>query len=384
MNRKHILPLALVAALCHTPIVSVMAQSPIVLNPTTATAQDFIQTYAGEMVETTNQGYYVRQLSWFKQVDGTNAPIIAQGRAIFDQMPKVVQDEIIQEYALQGLDYKLFSQTAIDFLKPVINEQPQQQTDPDAPILNIPQEQTQPQTENEQPSTEDQQQAIEQQEKTEDSKTESHEQVNPEQVQNEAGIEDLASRFHIEDGYLVNSAILGTLETPQTEVQTPTDSHVDVINENDEVKSEETQNQSEPVADNVQEESVARMDNDAQAFLNTYCVENGMVIQQATKANYSQILGGFSAWNGLSQAQRSAINAYLTSAGSVRYQTLYRQANQVRLNVPVNTTSKGNVSTSTQTDLLLWSSVTIMSGAIAVVAIEDNKKQKIFNSLNLN
>ena len=135
MNRKHILPLALVAALCHTPIVSVMAQSPIVLNPATATAQDFIQAYAGEMVETTNQGYYIRQLSWFKQVDQTNAQIIAQGRAIFDQMPKVVQDEIIYEYKVQGLDYKTFSQSAIDYLKPVINEQPQQSQNPDAPIL---------------------------------------------------------------------------------------------------------------------------------------------------------------------------------------------------------------------------------------------------------
>ena len=384
MNRKHILPLALVAALCHTPIVSVMAQSPIVLNPATATAQDFIQAYAGEMVETTNQGYYIRQLSWFKQVDQTNAQIIAQGRAIFDQMPKGVQDEIIYEYQIQGLDYKTFSQSAIDYLKPVINEQPQQALDPNAPILNLPQQPTNPKPD--QP-TEDQQDTQETQEpstQTDSQSTDATEdQPVQESVADPSGIEDLASRFHIEDGYLVNSAIVGTLETPQTPSTTPTDLNLDVVQENDEVKSEETDHQSEQATTNVQEESVARMDNDAQAFLNTYCVENGMVITQATKANYSQILAGFSTWNSLSQAQRSSINSYLTAAGSVRYQTLYRQANQVRLNVPVNSTSKGNVSTSTQTDLLLWSSVTIMSGAIAVVAVEENKKQKIFNSLKM-
>lgn len=384
MNRKHILPLALVAALCHTPIVSVMAQSPIVLNPATATAQDFIQAYAGEMVETTNQGYYIRQLSWFKQVDQTNAQIIAQGRAIFDQMPKVVQDEIIYEYKVQGLDYKTFSQSAIDYLKPVINEQPQQSQNPDAPILNLPQQPTSPNLD--QP-TEDQQDTQEPQEPSEQTNSQStdatEDQPVQESVADPSGIEDLASRFHIEDGYLVNSAIVGTLETPQTPPTTATDSNLDVVQENDEVKSEETTNQSEQATSDVQEESVARMDNDAQAFLNTYCVEKGMVITQATKANYSQILAGFSTWNGLSQAQRSSINSYLTAAGSVRYQTLYRQANQVRLNVPVNSTSKGNVSTSTQTDLLLWSSVTIMSGAIAVVAVEENKKQKIFNSLKM-
>lgn len=385
MNRKHILPLALVAALCHTPIVSVMAQSPIVLNPATATAQDFIQTYAGEMVETTNQGYYIRQLSWFKQVDQTNAQIIAQGRAIFDQMPKEVQDEIIYEYKIQGLDYKTFSQSAIDYLKPVINEQPQQSLDPDAPILNLPQQPTSPNVD--QP-TEDQSNVSEPQQPNEQTDVENTDTTEDQIIQENvaspsAGIEDLASRFHIEDGYLVNSAIVGTLETPQALTTAPTDWNLDVVQENDEVKSEETNNQSEQATTDVQEESVARMDNDAQAFLNTYCVENGMVITQATKANYSKILAGFSTWNSLSQAQRSSINSYLTAAGSVRYQTLYRQANQVRLNVPVNSTSKGNVSTSTQTDLLLWSSATIMSGAIAVVAVEENKKQKIFNSLKM-
>lgn len=382
MNRKHLLPLALVAALCHTPIASVMAQSPVILNPATATAQDFIQAYAGVMVETTNQGYYIRQLSWFTQVDQTNAEIIAQGRAIFDQMSKTLQDEIIKEYALQGLDYKTFSQQAIDYLKPVINEQPQQSPDPDAPLLNLDQDQANQSTEQQAEDQETPQDVPTVQEPTPEDSVQVENNTIQENGADQSGIEDLASRFHIEDGYLVNSAILGTLETPQTE--TPNDSNVEVIKESEEVKSEETKNQPEQVVDNVQEESVARMDNDAQAFLNTYCVENGMVIQQVTKSNYSQILNGFSTWNGLSQAQRSSINAYLTAAGSVRYQTLYRQANQVRLNVPVNSTSKGNVSTSTQTDLLLWSSATIMSGAIAVVAVEENKKQKIFNSLKLN
>lgn len=386
MNRKHLLPLALVAALCHTPIVPVMAQSPVVLNPTTATAQDFIQAYAGKMVETENQGYYMRQLSWFTQIDDTNASIIATGRSVFDQMPATVQQEIVNEYAIQGLNYYTFSQSAIDFLNPVINEQPATPADPDAPILNVPQDQ--PLQEPQVPQTpQEQQPQVPQKPSTEEQKEEDSVEVEDHPIQENApqqpAIEDLSSQFYIQDGYLINSAIFGTLETPQKESVQPADSTVDVVKENDEVKTSESNDQASNES-TVQEQSTSRMDNDAQAFLNTYCVENGSVIRQATKENYNQILGGFSTWNALNQAQRSAINAYLTAAGSVRYQTLYRQANQVRLNVPVNDTSKGSVSTSTQTDLLLWSSATVMSAATAVIAIEENKKQKIFNSLKQN
>lgn len=385
MNRKHLLPLALATALCHTPVVPVMAQT-VILNPATTTADEFIQTYAGKMVETVSQGFYIRELSWFTYIDNTNAEIIATGRSVYDQMPLATQQAILNEYSLHGLNYILFSQSAIDYLTPVVNQQPAYD-DPNAPILNLPSEQAPIQTPVETPSDP----VISTPEENTDTPAPSETPVEGVtvveegtvgdnlQTENEIqpAIEDLSGRFHIEDGYLINSAIFGTLD-PDQPVADPV---IEVENETDEVTDEVETKEEEQVE--VEPESTSRMDNTAQAFLNTYCVVNGSVIKQADSSNYNQILGGFSTWNSLTQAQRSSINSYLTAAGSSRYQVLYRQANQVRLNLPVSGTSKGSVSTSTQSDALLWFSAALISGAVAIVAIESNKKQKALDALKL-
>lgn len=122
---------------------------------------------------------------------------------------------------------------------------------------------------------------------------------------------------------------------------------------------------------------------DADAFIDQYLYSGGQLITSATDANYKTLLGGGHSWNALDQASRSAVNAYLAANGSARFQTLYRQANEVRLGMSTNTgtttanTTGNGVQTSTQTQWTGYLSAAVLSGGVlAWCAMEEKRKKK--------
>lgn len=90
--------------------------------------------------------------------------------------------------------------------------------------------------------------------------------------------------------------------------------------------------------------SAPKTDTAADSFINRYCYQSGMLIRQASSANYQQLLNGYSSWHNLSVSSRAAVNNFLTSLGAPNYPTLYRQANRVRLGLPLVQSAAGNSS----------------------------------------
>lgn len=96
--------------------------------------------------------------------------------------------------------------------------------------------------------------------------------------------------------------------------------------------------QSPDSAQPVQQQSTAggeQTDPAADAFLERYVMVQGSLIRSVSQANYQQILNGLGNWEQLSAAQKQAVNSYLTAHSSQTFQQLYRQANLVRLGMPL-------------------------------------------------
>lgn len=103
----------------------------------------------------------------------------------------------------------------------------------------------------------------------------------------------------------------------------------------------------------------AKTDPQSDAFINSYCVFNGSLIARANRSNYQQILSGIRVWNTLSSTQKGWINTYLLNHAGIDFQTLYRQASQIRLGLPVTGTSlrpvyAPSVPTAATDDLSFW------------------------------
>ncbi len=103
----------------------------------------------------------------------------------------------------------------------------------------------------------------------------------------------------------------------------------------------------------------AKTDPQCDAFINRYCFFNGSLIARANRSNYQQLISGIRVWNDLSALQRGWINTYLLNHTGVNYQTLYRQASQIRLGLPVTSISQrpvvaGSVPTAATEDLSFW------------------------------
>lgn len=113
-------------------------------------------------------------------------------------------------------------------------------------------------------------------------------------------------------------------------------------------------------------QSGASIDTAATDFINRYCYQQGGLIRQASVASCQQILNGLSGWLQLSAASKSSVNVYLQNMGGTTFQTLYRQANQIRLGLPVSSTlipgrapqrqPGGSVATGAGEDFALWMS----------------------------
>lgn len=108
---------------------------------------------------------------------------------------------------------------------------------------------------------------------------------------------------------------------------------------------------------------------DAQAtqFLNRYCYQSGLLIRQASQSNYRQLLNAVNDWLNLSANSKTAVNSFLTSMGSQTFQTLYTQANRIRLGLPITQVPAGNqtsasVNTGVWQDPNVWLSGLLLSG----------------------
>lgn len=121
---------------------------------------------------------------------------------------------------------------------------------------------------------------------------------------------------------------------------------------------------------------------DADAFIDQYLYSGGQLITSVNEANYKTLLGGGHSWNALDQAQRSAVNSYLAANGSSRFQSLYRQANEVRLGMGSSsgssqTYSSNRVQTSTSTQFAGYLTAAVLAGGVlAWCAFEEKRRNK--------
>ena len=122
------------------------------------------------------------------------------------------------------------------------------------------------------------------------------------------------------------------------------------------------------------------LDTTGNDFVAKYCTRNGAVIRGVNESNYQQILSGMQAWNSMSNSQRRSVNDYLIENGSTRFQTLYQQANQYRLGMPIKQGSGGvgsaaSVNTASHTMLFIPAAgFTLSASALALLA---SKKRKL-------
>lgn len=143
MRKKHLFSLAALAATLCVPMTPVLAISPLAPEqiPENLNADQFINLFAGSIVESAQGGYIVRQFTWFSQATLDNAGLIAQGKEIFNTLGPALQQQILAQYQAQQIDYEALCQQA----NALLNPNPSQTIEPDVPVIqNVP--------ENEQPT----------------------------------------------------------------------------------------------------------------------------------------------------------------------------------------------------------------------------------------
>ena len=143
MRKKHLFSLAALAATLCVPMTPVLAISPLAPEqiPENLNADQFINLFAGSIVESAQGGYIVRQFTWFSQATLDNAGLIAQGKEIFNTLDPALQQQILAQYQAQQIDYEALCQQA----NALLNPNPSQTIEPDVPVIqNVP--------ENEQPT----------------------------------------------------------------------------------------------------------------------------------------------------------------------------------------------------------------------------------------
>lgn len=145
MRKKHLFSLAALAATLCVPMTPVLAISPLAPEqiPENLNADQFINLFAGSVVESAQGGYVVRQFTWFRQATLDNAGLIVQGKEIFDTLDPALQQQILVQYQAEQIDYEALCKQA----NALINPNPSQAIEPDVPVI-------QNEPENEQPAGE--------------------------------------------------------------------------------------------------------------------------------------------------------------------------------------------------------------------------------------
>lgn len=115
----------------------------------------------------------------------------------------------------------------------------------------------------------------------------------------------------------------------------------------------------------------------AQSFVDTYCTYNGSIIKKADADTAKQILDGYDAWSRFDQSIKDQVNALLKNAGSVTFQSLYTQANQIRLGLPAaSQEAKPDKTAPVQTAALSAAGLYIAGLAVAAAGLYSAKKHR--------
>ncbi len=110
------------------------------IDPATLSADQFIERFCGTSLQRVcADGTTVSEFIWYTSVTEENCAVIAQGKAVFDQMSEEKQNIIIQAARAFNIDYPAFAQRAIALITPA--PQPAPEETPGAPV-ETPAEQT--------------------------------------------------------------------------------------------------------------------------------------------------------------------------------------------------------------------------------------------------
>ncbi len=387
MNKRRFVSFAALAAILCLPCVATIPRecTVILANATITSADQFIDQYCGTYVTTiAPDGSSMRQFSWYTQVDAYNAPLVLESFSVFGQLSPSIQQTIVATCLAHNIDYYSLVGQAQAFLNPAPvaeiptpvetasqDEIPTEQTPPSsAPVGVLPEESTP--KENAASSSE----VTSNSQNGGASLANSSSQESLEEPTPPAPIatpEDPAQSLI--DQKTLNSTNQISLETDQSQKEQDDSSQSDALSsEVQEVGLETTPILSQtntasldstvPSSEAVQasgssQSSSTQRQQDAQAtqFLNRYCYQSGMLIRQASQTNYRQLLNAINDWLNLSEGSKAAVNSFLTSMGSQTFQTLYVQANRIRLGLPLTQVPAGNstsVNTAVGQDPTLW------------------------------
>ena len=128
-----------------------------------------------------------------------------------------------------------------------------------------------------------------------------------------------------------------TAPEQQEQAQPETASQEETVVAKAEPVKQETAQKAQPKQTGQKISSNAMYSQSANSFIADYCSNSyGAVYTAADSFNYKQILNGYSAWSAMSQEDKTSVNTLLQNSGSVRYQDLYMQANQIRIGLSNN------------------------------------------------
>lgn len=388
MNKRRFVSFAALAAILCLPCAATIPRecTVILANATINSADQFIDQYCGTYVTTiAPDGSSVRQFSWYTQVDGYNAPLILESYSVFGQLSPSIQQTIVATCLVHNIDYYSLVGQAQAFLSPAPvaeiptpvetasqDEIPTEQTPPSsAPVGVLPEESTPKEnstSSSEAPSDSQNggaslandhstQESLEEPTPpapiaTPEDPTQSLIDQKTLDSTNQISLETDQSQKEQDDS--TQSEALSS-EVPEVGLEATS-----ILSQTSTASLDSTQPSSEAVqARGSSQTSTTQRQQDAQAtqFLNRYCYQSGMLIRQASQANYRQLLNAINDWLNLSEGSKAAVNSFLTSMGSQTFQTLYVQANRIRLGLPLTQVPAGNsasVNTAVWQDPTLW------------------------------
>ena len=141
---------ALMAAVCLPagsmirPVLASNSTLPAVIegetvDPACITPDEFVNRFCKfETIRLLPDGSRVKDSVWYTTLTPENAPLLAQGKGIFDQMDAQRQQIVIQATAAFGIDYPALAQSAVDYCAALENAAQTPQTPaPAAPSAEL-------------------------------------------------------------------------------------------------------------------------------------------------------------------------------------------------------------------------------------------------------
>lgn len=396
MNKKHLVSVAALAALfCLPCAVPMSLERTVILASTDPSADQFIDQYCGTYITGTDG---LRQFAWYTQVNNTNAPILLESFTVFGQLAPSTQQTIVATCLAHNMDYysaigqaqalltspstpqQALLEQGGSTLEPEaenpsldISQNSSNQSDtldvPSAPIAEVP---TSSGQENKTSSEKNDSAPSSSESKDTPSSTVSEEPL-PAPIattQDPLANENQEPSNRLEEPTIVSNESeipvenneLGSLSSEENQVSLPLDATDIQTSEAVPVGGGGTSSNS---TSNLVNNQGSIQDGQATQFLNRYCYQNGTLIRQANQSNYRQLLNAVGDWLALSEGTKEAVNGFLISMGSQTFQTLYTQANRIRLGLPLTQVpagSQSSVNTAAWQDPSIWVSGMWLSG----------------------